>query len=258
MKSISVEEMLAQIDEVLEESEPSTDTGVVAAPTGPTISIPPTQLEQHFALDHSDANEFRPLPATESETVRYTPLPSQPNPFSPENPEVEQRYQNTVERHIEAYGEPPNPLQSQMLRTHAIQDVRIEQQTMRDFHRRQLQEHSENRAAQPLIEEYELAGSDTPVRRFLGVEIPQNQHLKSVSLNVSNSTASVNFLNFHAKKAKPMKPIVNELDNAHSRISPKNFVSTAFSFFLTSRANCDLIVKVSIENPYKKGDSHDH
>ena len=82
MKPVSVEEAIAEIEEVLEENEISPDENVVrAAPTGPLIPL---------------------LPTPTSET-----------------PEVERLYQNAVERHIHAHGEPPNPFQALVLRRHA-------------------------------------------------------------------------------------------------------------------------------------------
>ena len=82
MKPVSVEEAIAEIEEVLEENEISPDENVVrAAPTGPLMPLLPTPTS--------------------------------------ENPEVERLYQNAVERHIDAHGEPPNPFQAAVLRRHA-------------------------------------------------------------------------------------------------------------------------------------------
>ena len=82
MKPVSVEEAIAEIEEVLEENEISPDENVVrAVPTGPVMPLLPTPTS--------------------------------------ENPEVEQLYQNAVERHIHAHGEPPNPFQAVVLRLHA-------------------------------------------------------------------------------------------------------------------------------------------
>lgn len=194
MKSVSIEEMLAQIEEVLEKSEtPSDDDAIRAAPTGPVTPIIPRQnVEVSIIADASNADAsiaessieelIEKLEQQTEESIyqecieSYTRLIGEPpdsfisnmlkvyasmsyrheqlllnllQNSQPENPEVERRYQNAVERHIEAYGEPPNPFQSQTLRLHATEDVRIEQQMMiQDFHRRHLQEDIENRHSQ--------------------------------------------------------------------------------------------------------------
>ena len=137
MKSISVEEMLDRIDEVLEESEPSdADTGVVAAPTGPATPILPTQRVEIGVPP--DESEFRPLTTAENDTIRYTPLPSEPNPLSPDNlnaflsydelvDKLEQEteeplYQAYVEKYTRLAGEPPDPIISTIIRTRAFLD----------------------------------------------------------------------------------------------------------------------------------------
>ena len=178
MKPVSDDEMLAKIDEILEENQtPSeSDTGVVrAAPTGPATPILPNQ---HFeigmtTLQSPTAREFRPLPSTESDTVRYTPLPSQPNPFSPDNQErpltleelikkLEQQteaslHQEFCDKFTQMTGHSPDATISEMLKSRAFLEYHHGQRYLSFLQNPPVWSHSEGAQLDRLGELFEVA-----------------------------------------------------------------------------------------------------